>query len=151
MLGVFKTSHHHNVERNKAKLRELEQNLHSKNQPSTSTSTDVKQHHANRQTNVTPNVTNVQRSATNIQAQLAYLKQMMAKVRQHYPELKKGESYYCLLSGCTDKLKRGKDIERKITNKKYAEKNSSPEATENNTYRTKQHIKNLSDIQLTTD
>ena len=73
MLGVFKTSHHQNVERNKVKPRELEQKLHSKNQPSTSTSTDVKRHHASRQTNVTPNVTKEQRSATNIQAQFIRL------------------------------------------------------------------------------
>ena len=42
------------VERNKVKLRELERKSRSKNQPSTSTNTDVKRHRANRQRNVTP-------------------------------------------------------------------------------------------------
>ena len=77
MLGALTKFHHLSVERNKVKLRELERKSRSKNQPSTSTSTDVKRHRANRQTNVTPNVTNVERSANNIQAQIDCLKQMM--------------------------------------------------------------------------
>ena len=119
MLGALKKFHHRSVERNKAKLRELERRSRSKNQPSTSTSTDVKRHRANRQTNVTPDVTSVQRSANNIQAQIDCLKQMMEELDKANQN-KQVDSYPCLLSECIVKLKRGKHIEkRKILNKKH--------------------------------
>lgn len=111
-------------------LRELARKSRSKDQTSTSTSTDVKRHRTNIPTDVTLNVTSVQRSASNIQAQIDQLKQMMEeldKVNQN----EKSESYPCLLFECTDKLKRGKDKEtmKKINKRQYAWKSSSPEAT----------------------
>ena len=51
ILGALKKFHHRSVERNKAKHRELERKSRSKNQPSTSASTDVKRHRANSETN----------------------------------------------------------------------------------------------------
>ena len=153
MLGALKKFHHRSVERNKAKLRELERKSRSKNQPSTSTGTDVKRHRDNKQTDVTPNVSNVQRSAINIQAQIDQLKQMMEKLDKANQN-KEGESYPCLLSECTDKLKRGKDIEKqKIINKRH---NTRRKLARHRRHRTthesnKRHIKNFSDIQLTTD
>ena len=63
MLGALKRFHHRSVERNKAKIRELERKSRSENQTSTSTSTDVKRHRTNVETDVMLNVTSVQRSA----------------------------------------------------------------------------------------
>ena len=59
MLGALKRFHHRSVERNKAKIRELERKSRSENQTSTSTSTDVKRHRTNVETDVTLNVTSV--------------------------------------------------------------------------------------------
>ena len=68
---------------------------------------------------MTPDVTNVQRSANNIQEQIDCLKQMMEKLDKANQN-KEGESYPCLLSECTVKVKRDKDIEkRKKLNKKH--------------------------------
>ena len=154
MLGALKRFHHRSVERNKVKIRELEQKSRSENQTSTSTSTDVKRHRTNVETDVTPNVTSVQRSASSIQVQIDQLKQMMEELDKANQN-KESESYPCLLSECTDKTKRGKDIEKrkKKTNKR---RNKRRKAARRERHRTtheanKRHIKNLSDIQLTTD
>ena len=67
---------------------------------------------------------------------------------------KKGESYPCLLSECTVKVKRDKDIEkRKKLNKKHnTRRKIARQRRQKITHESnKRHIKNLSDIQLTTD
>ena len=153
MLAALKKFHHRSVKRNKVKLRELERKSRSNNQPSTSTNTDVKRHRASRQTNVTPDVTNVQRSANNIQKQIDCLKQMMEKLDKANQN-KEGKSYPCLLSECTVKVKRDKDIEkRKKLNKKHNTRGKiARQRRQKITHQSnKRHIKNLSDIQLTTD
>ena len=78
---------------------------------------DVKPHGANNnESNV---ATSVQRSASNIQAQIDHLKQMMEKLEKTNTN-KKSESYPCLLSECTNKSNRRKNIEKqKITNKTH--------------------------------
>ena len=104
MLRALKKFHHRSMDRNKAKLRELERKSRYKNQTSTSTSTDVKRHCKNIETDVMPNV--------NIQEQIDQLKQMMEEIDKANQN-KGSESYPCLLSEGTDKLKRGKDKEKR--------------------------------------
>ena len=102
---------------------------------------------------MTPDVTNVQRSANNIQEQIDCLKQMMEKLDKANQN-KEGESYPCLLSECTVKVKRDKDIEkRKKLNKKHnTRRKIARQRRQKITHESnKRHIKNLSDIQLTTD
>ena len=115
LLGALKKFHYRSAERNKLKLRELERKSCFSAAPSTSNKNYVKPHSAN---NNKSNVeTSVQRSASNIQAQLDHLKQMMEKLEKTNTN-RKSESYPCLLSECTNKSNRGKNIEkRKITNK----------------------------------
>ena len=67
---------------------------------------------------------------------------------------KKSESYPCLLSECTNKSKKGKNIEkRKIRNKTHnTRRKTARKERQRKTYEcNKQYIKNLSNIQLTTD
>ena len=67
---------------------------------------------------------------------------------------KEGESYPCLLSESTVKVKRDKDIEkRKKLNKKHnTRRKIARQRRQKITHESnKRHIKNLSDIQLTTD
>ena len=125
----------------------------TKNETSTSTSTDVKRHRTNIPTDVTPNVTSVQRSASNIQAQIDQLKQMMEELDKANQN-EKSKSYSCLLSECTDKLKRGKDKEtmKKINKRHNTRGKAARQKRHRATHETnKQHIKNLSDTQLTND
>ena len=64
------------------------------------------------------------------------------------------ESYPCLLSECTVKPRRGKDIEkRKILNKKHNTRSKVARQRQQKTTHesNKRHIKSLSDMQLTTD
>ena len=96
---------------------------------------------------------NVQRSASNIQAQIDQLKQMMEELEKSNTN-KKTESYPCLLSECTNKSKRGKNIEkRKIRNKTHnMHRKTAHKERQRKTYEcNKQYIRNLSNIQLTTD
>ena len=55
---------------------------------------------------------NVQMSARNIQVQIDSLKKMM-KTLEKATKNKQSESYPCLLSECTDKIKRGEREYRK--------------------------------------
>ena len=74
------------------------------------------------------NKRNVQMSAHNIQAQMDSLKKIMETLEKAN-ENKWNESYPCLLSECTDKIKREKNTEkRKIRNKKHnMRKNIAPQ------------------------
>ena len=138
----MKKFHYRSVERNRIKLRELERKSRSSTAPSTSNNKDVQLHRTNnRESNVTANV---QRSASNIQAQIDQLKQMMEELEKANTN-EKTKSYPCLLSECTNKSKRGKNIEkRKIRNKTHnTRRKTARKERQRKTYEcNKQYIKN---------
>ena len=158
LLGALKTFHYRSVERNRAKQRELERKSRSSLKPSTSRNTDVnrdlvKSEQKNVTTSADSVTENVQMSARNIQAQIDSLKKMM-KTLEKATKNKQSESYPCLLSECTDKIKRGENTEkRKIRNKKHnTRRNIARQKREIKTNESnKRHIKNLSTTELTTD